>query len=302
MNILKQNPRRSIIRKIHLEYLDHRIVPSTVQPAMAAASEVATAHATLNAAAANGESATADSKVQNHEIKREIRHENRIIKLEERHEAAKDRRHALLEKLAARRAVAHHISSAVMVPTTQGTPVVVSFGRHQNSIGSGSVAADPSTGSPAPVMPITTTPGTTSSGTASSGTTSSGTTSSATGSTGTTTTTTNPLPDNVSVLLDTVYQEYENGDLPTTTNQPGQVEIQGSNVGVQLRASNSADFDTMLAQAESLGLQVTTSSAAYDMVVGFLPIAELPAASQLPGNPSIVPLLYPTNNGSAMVS
>jgi hypothetical protein len=106
----------------------------------------------------------------------------------------------------------------------------------------------------------------------------------------------NPLPANVSTLFDTIYSEYENGTLPSPTVQPGQVEIQGSSVGVQFQTSNSSDFATMLADAESLGLQVTDSSAAYGIVDGYLPIAELPAAAQLPGSPSLTPLLYPLTN------
>jgi hypothetical protein len=103
------------------------------------------------------------------------------------------------------------------------------------------------------------------------------------------------LPDNVSAVLDTIYTEYENGDLPTTTG-PGQVEIQGSSVGVQMRTSNSADFAAMVSDAQSMGLQVTTSSAAYDMVIGFLPISELPAVAQLTGAPAITPLFHPVMN------
>ena len=106
----------------------------------------------------------------------------------------------------------------------------------------------------------------------------------------------NPLPANVSTLLGTIYSEYENGILPSPTVQPGQVEIQGSSIGVQFQTSNSSDFATMLADAESLGLQVTDSSAAYGIVDGYLPIAELPAAAQLPGSPSLTPLLYPLTN------
>ncbi len=47
----------------------------------------------------------------------------------------------------------------------------------------------------------------------------------------------------------------------------------------------------MVANAESLGLQVTTVFDSYDMIVGFLPIAQLPAAAQLAGSPSITPVL-----------
>ena len=103
------------------------------------------------------------------------------------------------------------------------------------------------------------------------------------------------MPDNVSTALDTIYTEYENGNLSTTTG-PGQVEIQGSSVGVQMRTSNPADFAAMVSNAQSMGMQVTTSSAAYDTVIGFLPISELPAAAQLTGAPAITPLLYPGTN------
>jgi hypothetical protein len=106
----------------------------------------------------------------------------------------------------------------------------------------------------------------------------------------------NPLPPNVSTLLDTVYEEYENGTLPASTGQPGQVELQGSSVGVQIETSNSSDFSTLVAGLESLGLQVTDSSAAYNLVVGFLPISALPSAAQLVGSPSITPMLYPLMN------
>jgi hypothetical protein len=106
----------------------------------------------------------------------------------------------------------------------------------------------------------------------------------------------NPLPVNVSTLLGTIYSEYENGILPSPTVKAGQVEIQGSNVGVQFQTSNASDFATMMADAESLGLQVTVSSAGYGIVDGYLPIAELPAAAQLAGSPSLTPLLYPLTN------
>ncbi len=69
--------------------------------------------------------------------------------------------------------------------------------------------------------------------------------------------------------------------MPSPTGQPGQVEIQGSDVGVQIQISNASDFNTMMADAEGLGLQVTDSSAAYGIVEGYLPIAELPSAAEL---------------------
>jgi hypothetical protein len=286
MNILKQDRRRSRVRKAHLEFLDDRIVPSTVQPAAAVAVEVAQAGASVNSLQQSDESAGAESKI-------EIKHENHVIKMEERREANLERREARLEKLAARRAAAHHFSPAVVVetPAAQAAAILAASKAGQStsapSQASGSSSsAGSTTMSPGSTMPTTpvTTPVTTSPGTGST-----------TGiSSGSGSTSTNPLPANVSVLLGTVYEEYENGDLPTTT-QPGQVEIQGTTVGVQIRSS-SADFNTVVADAESLGLQVTTVSDAYDMVVGYLPIAQLPAAAQLAGAPSITPVLDPTLN------
>jgi hypothetical protein len=282
MNNLKIDCRRSTGRKIHLEYLDDRIVPSTVQPGLAAAAEVATAHATVNVAEQSQGTATAETKL-------EIRHENRIIKLEERREAAKEKRDARLEKLAARSAAAHQFSAATIVraPASQSAASTATSANQSPTvtpqIPSGTFTPAFSTGSPpastTPVTPVTTTPLPVSSGSSGS----------------TTSTTSNPLPDNVSTILGTVYEEYQNGALPTSA-QPGQVEIQGSSVGVQMRSSNSADFAAMVSAAQSLGLQVTTSSAAYDMVIGFLPISELPAAAQLTGAPAITPLLYPLTN------
>jgi hypothetical protein len=92
-----------------------------------------------------------------------------------------------------------------------------------------------------------------------------------------------------------VYQELQNGDLPTT-NESGQVEIQGNNVGIQIHSSDPTDFASMVANAENLGLQVTIESDSFDIVVGFLPIANSPAIAQLSGSPSITPVFTPQLN------
>ena len=94
-----------------------------------------------------------------------------------------------------------------------------------------------------------------------------------------------------------MYQEFQNGDLPTT-NEPGQVEIQGINVGIQIHSSDPTDFASMVANAENLGLQVTIMSDSFDIVVGFLPIADLPAIAQLSGSPSITPVFNPQLNSN----
>jgi hypothetical protein len=277
MNILKQDRKRSVNRKVDWDCLDDRIVPSTVQLNLAAAAGAAAAHAhasvSVNATTSAEASATTETPAQ-------TRRENRIVKLEERREAAKERREVRLEKLAA----AHRFSPAVMNETPAAFAAAMARARESGhgsvssgggtggsgtgSTSTGTTVTIPVTTSPIPSAPVTTSPG------------------SGSGSTGTGTTSTNPLPDNVAAVLDTVYEEFQNGTLPTSS-QPGQVEIQGSNVGVQIHVSNSADFSSVLSQAQSLGLQVTTSSAAYDLIDGFLPIAQLPAAAQLSGAPSI---------------
>jgi hypothetical protein len=189
----------------------------------------------------------------------EIRHEQRIAKFAERRDARLERREAALDRRAALDAARHNLTAAT---TAQGAS-----GSSASSSGAGSSAGPTTNASPispatpsSPSVPV------------------------------------NPLPANVSTLFDTVYQEYQNGDLPSGPGKPGQVEIQGSSVGVQIQTSNSSDFSTLVADAESLGLQVTDASAAYNIVVGFLPIAALPSVAQLPGSPSITPLLYPLMN------
>jgi hypothetical protein len=290
MNILQRaNKRRSRQRTATLEYLDARIVPAVVHPTVAVAADVAGMHS--NQPPENvvpGESAS------------QIKHEQRLARLAERREAKLERREAALERrelrdaaVAARYAARHHITlagavqdqvispastnstSATTIPSTRGSASSTSgstsstSGSSSTGSSAGSSSGSNTTGSTSPTSPVTTPGSTTSS---------------------------NPLPANVSTLLDTVYEEFENGTLPASTGKPGGVEIQGSDVGIQIQTSNSSDFNTLVADAESLGLQVTDSSAAYNIVVGFLPISALPSAAQLAGSPSITPLLYPIMN------
>lgn len=83
MNTLQEDKRRPRDHMAHLEYLDDRIVPSTLEPNVIAA-EVATSHASVNSAPQNEESAMAESRI---EIS-----ENRMVKIAERREKALERR------------------------------------------------------------------------------------------------------------------------------------------------------------------------------------------------------------------
>jgi hypothetical protein len=97
----------------------------------------------------------------------------------------------------------------------------------------------------------------------------------------------------VSQQLVTVYEEFLNGDLPTTRNQPGEPVIQGTNVEIQIHTTNPSEYDSTEAAAVSLGMQVTMTDPGYDVMVGFVPIAQLPAIGAIAGAPSISPITYP---------
>jgi hypothetical protein len=278
MTNLQLEKRHSRDHKAHLEYLDNRIVPSTLQLNLMPA-EVATVHASVQSAQHHEESATAESRI-------EIRRENRMAEIAERREKALERREARAERIAAR----HQFSPAVVPesPARELAAAISTTGVGASGSGQSTGGSPPSGSSTgpggisSPTMPVTTTPITTA----------------PVSTTPVTTSPTSPslpLPANASTLLAPVYQEFQNGDLPTT-NEPGQVEIQGNNVGIQIYSSDPTDFAFMVANAEDLGLQVTIESDSFDIVVGFLPIANLPAIAQLSGSPSITPVLTPQLN------
>lgn len=106
------------------------------------------------------------------------------------------------------------------------------------------------------------------------------------------------LPANVSVTLAAIYNAYEqdpNGfpaDIPATDGA-NRVIVQGDNVGIQVQDGNPADFATLVADLQSAGMQIQTSSAAYGIVVGMLPIAQLPTVGQLPDAPSVTAEMQP---------
>jgi hypothetical protein len=298
MTNLQLEKRHSRDHKTHLEYLDNRIVPSTLQLNLIPA-EVATVHASVQSAQHHEESATAESRI-------EIGRENRMAEIAERREKALERREARAERIAAR----HQFSPAVVPesPARQLAPAISTTWAGASGSGQSTGGSPPSGfstgpgGISSPTMPVTTTPITIAPVSTTLVTTTPVTTTPITTAPVSTTPVTTsptspslPLPANASTLLATVYQEFQNGDLPTT-NEPGQVEIQGNNVGIQIHSSDPTDFASMVANAENLGLQVTIESDSFDIVVGFLPISNLPAIAQLSGSPSITPVLTPELN------
>jgi hypothetical protein len=110
---------------------------------------------------------------------------------------------------------------------------------------------------------------------------------------------TSTLPANVSQTLDVIYNTYEQDPsaVPTglpVTDDANNVQMQGTNVGIQVHDGNPADFSALVSNLESAGMQITISSAASGTVVGFLPIAQLPTIAAFSDAPSITPLFNPT--------
>jgi hypothetical protein len=107
------------------------------------------------------------------------------------------------------------------------------------------------------------------------------------------------LPPNVSQTLAVIYNAFEQNPSGFPANVPAtdganMVQIQGSNVGIQVHDSNPAEFATLLTDLQNAGMQVTISSAQYGTVVGMLPISQLPAVAGLPEVTSVTPVFQPT--------
>ncbi len=257
--IQKRNMRK---RTLSLEQLDARIVPSGV----AAAAAAVQAEAVTDAARGI------------------LRHELRVERLIRRHELQVARLGARELRLEARYAARHHLDATVTavpaVPVASGSQPVSTSPSAATPTAPVSVSS-PSSNSP----PVVTTP-------PSNPTTPVSTTGTAPSSPTTPVSTTGPLPSNVASALDTIYEEYENGTLPTS-NGPGQIEIQGNDVGVMIKVTNPSDFGTVSADAQALGLQVTGTSPSTDTIAGWLPISELPAVAQFADAPIIVPIYGP---------
>jgi hypothetical protein len=107
------------------------------------------------------------------------------------------------------------------------------------------------------------------------------------------------LPANASQTLDVIYAAYEQNpsDFPANlpaTNGANLVVIQGSDVGIQVHVSNPADFGTLMSDLQNAGMQIQNSSASLGMVVGMVPISQLPAIAGLSEAPSVTPLFRPS--------
>jgi hypothetical protein len=116
--------------------------------------------------------------------------------------------------------------------------------------------------------------------------------------TGSSTNSAAPLPANVSAPLQAIYQQYQDfktsgGTGTFTPTGVNGVVISGTNVGINFHTTDTADFNATLAELQSDGLQVTTSSATYGVIDGMLPIAQLPAVAQISASASVTAMYHP---------
>ncbi len=285
LGTLQRDRRTRRQSQYHLETLDDRIV-------LSAAAAGAVAESTAQAAAIEHRQ---EVRMAHHEellARREARHEARLARVEARHEArlaqVEARREARLAFITARSGVPNpNMAAAAMNPAAvSGTASnsASASGAGAAATASTTIAAPAIVSTPGnstnpsqqvPQYPVTTPATGTGTGT--------GTGAGAVTGTGSSTTSPGPLPANVSAALQALYQEYENagGGSSFTPSLPSdkQLEISGTDVGVSLKVSTSSDFNTILSQLQSDGLQVSTSSSAYGLIDGMLPIADLPTVA-----------------------
>jgi hypothetical protein len=94
----------------------------------------------------------------------------------------------------------------------------------------------------------------------------------------------------VSAQLQTLFQQFESGSIsPAESNL---LVISGSNVGVQIQDISGGDFNALVAELQSDGLQVISTDPTTDSVAGMLPIAQLPTIGQLPQGLSVTAMSY----------
>ncbi len=108
---------------------------------------------------------------------------------------------------------------------------------------------------------------------------------------------TNPAPANLSQQLQTIYNEYQaqQGDKTFSSSLSNVIQIQGTNVGVDVKMS-SGDFNSYMQDLQTAGMQVTSFSSTYGIVEGMLPISQLPAVATNAQTLSVSPIYLPRTN------
>jgi hypothetical protein len=77
-----------------------------------------------------------------------------------------------------------------------------------------------------------------------------------------------------------IYEAFEqNNGATLSSDAPGQVEVSGSNVGVDIRAT-AGNFSNVVSSLNSLGMQIQVQNANDGVIEGLLPIGQLLPAAQ----------------------
>jgi hypothetical protein len=94
----------------------------------------------------------------------------------------------------------------------------------------------------------------------------------------------------------TQYVSYEQGGAvgAFAPTQAGQIFISGTSVGVDIDF-HGGDFNTLVGQLKSIGMQVTATAPQVGLVEGYLPIGDLPIVASNGYATSISPVYRPVN-------
>jgi hypothetical protein len=94
-----------------------------------------------------------------------------------------------------------------------------------------------------------------------------------------------------------IYQAYLSaGNTTNLASQFSQIKFGAGTVGVDINWNGSGDFNGYTNALTNLGMQVTTTSATYGIVEGFLPVAQLPTVAEEPQTLSLTPIYKPQTN------
>jgi hypothetical protein len=98
--------------------------------------------------------------------------------------------------------------------------------------------------------------------------------------------------------LNTIFQQYEQfkssgGTGDFSTPLASIIRVQGTDVGIEVHSNGTGDLGTLVATLESLGMQIQSTDATSETVIGMLPIAQLPAVATNPQTYGVTPEYVP---------
>ena len=104
--------------------------------------------------------------------------------------------------------------------------------------------------------------------------------------------------------LYTQYEAYESagGSGTFSPTGVGLLVINGTDVGIEVKDNNTADFSSLTSELQSEGMQILDSSPTYGLIEGMLPIGQLPNAAELSPTLSITPMTNPIPAAMALTS